>query len=365
MHSGGPVPGKGSAVALCLAGGGYPGAYFEFGAVAALEAGIPGWGATDSCVIVGTSCGAVVGAVLTLGMTSAEVRESLEPGSRPSLAMRRRDFSRVPWGRYARGWGGILTAFPRLLVRHTERGRLHWGRLVEDAKGYLPAGMFTNQGLEDLLHRVSEQKGSGERFENLGTRLLVTATALDSGERSVFGTGYDASPSLSLAVRASSAIPGFFAPVEVNSREYIDGQIFDPIHLDLAGGRETRLVFAVSPLNPFVGSDDGAGRVSRLGTAAVWEQAARISAAIKRRTTEAAFRKEHPGVPVLSIEPDADEVYRLMRIGFGKDSLLAAWKIGFGAAARMLRGDAAEPALGGLGLTLDLESLGRREAEWM
>lgn len=348
-------------VALCLAGGGYPGALFEFGAVHALSTGLSAWRADRAPVIVGTSAGAVVGAVLAMGVDPREIRVALEGGKHP-LEFRRGDFSRIPWRRHGAGGLRLLMALPRLVLRQLGQGG---GDLLEDIRPLLPLGVFTNAGLVDFLERAARTVGEPRRFEDLRAPLVVTATDLDGGDRAVFGTGWDDSPPVALAVRASSAIPVYFEPVRIGRRDLIDGQIVDPLHLDLACVESTRAVIAINPLVSF--RPDGSGkRVRDLGAPAVMDQSGRIAAGVKLRASQERFQREHPEVPCFFVEPGSSEVDELLRTGFNARSLTRAWELGFRCATRMLRdrGDRlAELPIEGLS-TPDLDAVAREGARW-
>lgn len=342
---------RGSGIAVCLAGGGFPGALFEFGALAALEDALPGWRTVDAEILVGTSCGAVVGAAMGLGVTAADVREAMESADHP-LSLRERDFSRFPWREHLRGWGRLLAQLPRALGGGGPRSR--WERVQHAARTELPPGMFSNTGLFDLLARIARHTQRGDRFGDLLVPLAVTATALDTGERAVFGPAGSETVPVSLAVRASAAIPGYFAPVRVDGRDYIDGQIFDPIHLDLGVVPAIRLILAVTPLSPYVreGEPGTEARVTDLGAQGVFEQSARISAEIKRRAATERMKRDHPDIPCFFIEPRPAEVLQLMRAGFGKHDVRRAFDLGYAAASRTLheQAPALEPLLTPVGL---------------
>src|SRR5262245_11483807 len=175
-------------VSLALAGGGLSGALYNFGAVYGLEAGLPNWRAVRSERIVGTSAGAVVGAILAFGMDPAQVSAGFENGGKGSLRFGRRGFYGGPW-----------------------RGR-----------GPLLSGAFTNSGLERFIERAAAMAGCATRFEDLKAPLLIPATDVDTGERVVFGPSGAGLPTVSRAVRASSAIPATFRPVTVGDRTFID-----------------------------------------------------------------------------------------------------------------------------------------------
>ena len=288
-------------ISLALAGGGLSGALYDFGAVCGLEAGLPNWRAVRSERIVGTSAGAVVGAILAFGLDPARVSEEFKNGGKGPLRFRRRDFYGVPW----RDRGDILS------------------------------GAFTNAGLEHFIERAAAMAGCSNRFDDLKAPLLIPATDLDNGERVVFGPKGGDLPPVSRAVRASSAIPATFRPVMVGDRAFIDGQLLDPLHLDLAAGPQTRAVFAVSSLVPYRWPGRGR-RVAAMRFPAILDQAARVSAAVKLAPSIAAFKTRHPDVALFMVVPEPQEVEPLLTAGFRRESLEAAWALGVSSAERML-----------------------------
>lgn len=356
--------GERTPLALCLAGGGYSGAVFEFGAVTALEAGLAGWSPRAASVIVGTSAGAVAGAILALGVEPEEARRAVDSGGRHPLSLGRSDFSRVPWGAHVRGWFRAAGALPGLARTHASGWRVRWSEVSEEARERLPAGMFTNAGIEDLVNRTAHWMGRSGRFSDLAAPLRITATDLDTGRRVVYGEE-DPQVEIGRAVRASSAIPLYFAPVRLAGRTLIDGQIADPLHLDVAAVPGTRAVIAVNPLVPYV-QGPGTGEVVMSGPTGAMDQSARIAAAIKLRASLARFQEEHAGLGLRFVEPRPHEVMTLLRAGFSRRSVHRAWALGFRSAARSLRDGAADWGgfLEPLGLRLDPEGLSRAEARW-
>ena len=346
-------------IGLCLAGGGFPGAFFEFGAVAALDAALTGWSPVRSRVIVGTSCGALVGAVLAMGLDPAEALAALGDRRHP-LAPRLRGLSGVPWGEHLRGWGRALGALPADFRRRSGDGVPRWGDLVHDFQERLPAGFFSNAGVGRLVRRAARRQGIEDRFDALPVPLLVTATDLDGGERLVFGPGHDPGPPVSTAVRGSTAIPGYFIPVRIGERDVIDGQIAHPIHLDLAARPEVKAILAVSPLVAYR-PGPGERRVRETGTSGVMDQMSRVSAEVKCAPAEAALRRARPDLVTLHFRPEPAEALALIRARFTPRDLARVWKLGFGAAARKLRTDPAATlaVLAPLGVGLDLEALER------
>lgn len=77
-------------------------------------------------------------------------------------------------------------------------------------------GFATNERLESMLHEMLHCT----TFEELQIPLAVVATDISTGEPVIFRQG-----DLARAIRASSAVPGLFAPVECEGRPLVDGSI--------------------------------------------------------------------------------------------------------------------------------------------
>ncbi|MBW6457065.1 MAG: patatin-like phospholipase family protein, partial [Trueperaceae bacterium] len=161
-------------------GGGSARGYAHIGVLAALERR-----GLEPDVLVGTSFGAVIGALYALGRSPAQLREDAE-------RMRRRD------------------VLPRIVDVGLDRGALFAGRRLE---AYF-------QGLV-----------GDARIEDLPRILAVVATDVDTGERVVLRSG-----PLARALRASASLPGLFAPVAWGTRRLIDGGIGAPVPLDTLEG---------------------------------------------------------------------------------------------------------------------------------
>ena len=71
----------------------------------------------------------------------------------------------------------------------------------------LPRGVFTLSGVEGYVRQVLQRSGRTNDFRRLRRRLLVPATALDTGAIRVFGAQLNERTPISLAVAASSAFP--------------------------------------------------------------------------------------------------------------------------------------------------------------
>src|SRR4028119_1643632 len=90
-------------------------------------------------------------------------------------------------------------------------------------------------------------------FRSLESQLFLAATDLDTCERIVFGAeGWDDVP-ISTAVRASTALPMVYSPVEVKGRELVDGGTVSPANPDLPAAHGAHAVAGrASPARPRV-----------------------------------------------------------------------------------------------------------------
>ncbi len=70
----------------------------------------------------------------------------------------------------------------------------------------------------EALQQFVNEAVANRPIENLKKPFAVVATDLNSGESIVFRTG-----NTGMAVRASATVPGVFRPVSINGHEYVDG----------------------------------------------------------------------------------------------------------------------------------------------
>ena len=86
-------------------------------------------------------------------------------------------------------------------------------------------GLIQGRRLEQLIKKHT----GGKRFEDLKKPFAVVAADLSTGKRVVLNKGY-----VYKAVRASVAIPGIIAPLELEGKILADGGLVDPVPVDLA-----------------------------------------------------------------------------------------------------------------------------------
>src|SRR5436309_3140156 len=212
-------------VGLVLGAGGPVGHSFHAGTLAALADA--GWDARDASVIVGTSIGAVTGALLragigpadlyarvTEGSVSDEARALLGPGVW-STFMCDLERSRTQLGRPASV--GLL---PHLLRRPW---RTRAGLLLA---AVTPTGSVSTEPVQSAINAMFDREWPT-------SPLWVCAVDLDDAERVVLGRPDGPAVDIGTAVAASSAVPSVFEPVIVDGRRLVDGGLHSPANADV------------------------------------------------------------------------------------------------------------------------------------
>lgn len=218
-------------VGLVLGGGGITGAAFHFGALLALEAAT-GWNPNQAEVVIGTSSGAFVGALIRADRLDIEAFV----GNVDDL-----DELTDHWRHYV-----YRKCRPRGVGRWLRRGVIPGLRRPDLTLGLGSPARFTTEGMsdwiEDMLGDVADSWPAQP--------LVIVAYDLEQRRRAPFGT--DAAPEVSLkqAVAASSAVPVIFAPVEIEGRWYVDGGVASGTSADLllASPDPLDLIIVLAPL---------------------------------------------------------------------------------------------------------------------
>lgn len=234
--------------------------------------------------LIGTSAGAIVAARLAGGEDprrgeermrwDGEVEAERRPGTLRAALERA---SRISLGAFS------PLAAPALSAA-TPGGALARAAVL----ARVPAGRIE---LRDLRARVD---ALSPEFDG---RLNIVAVDRGSGRRVAFGADGAPDASVADAVAASCAIPGFFAPVEIGGREYVDGGVWSPTNLDLArAGRRDRVLCLVP--TAVMGT---APPLALRGLAAGWRLATSVEAAAARRR----------GASVEIVGPDAGAAHAI------------------------------------------------------
>lgn len=224
---------------LVLGGGGVLGGAWTVGALPALE-DVLDMDARDFDAVVGTSAGSVVAALLACGVSSADLLTHQLGGMPSSGPLAGYDFGddeatgppRPLRPRPGMGSGALLLRNARNLRDLPPTAVL---------SALLPEGRGQLGSVGSLVAHVQPNGWPAAR------RLTVVALDYDSGERVCFGRGGAPEVDLPTAVMASCAIPGWYQPVVVGGRRYIDGGAWSSTNLDLMAGLGMDEVYVLAP----------------------------------------------------------------------------------------------------------------------
>jgi NTE family protein len=341
-----------SRVALVCAGGGVLGGVYEIGCLRALEE-ILDRSVLDLDLYVGISGGAFVASLLANGIGPAEMYDEVTGRPRTPLGISSAPLFRLGLGEYARR--SLRT--PRVVADALLSALSGEGRSLADVASslfeLLPPGLLDNSGIQEFLARVFEARGT-DRFTRLTRKLYVVAVDLDSGDAVTFGDEGRTGVKISKAVQASTALPGFYRPVRIGGRDYVDGGVKKTAHINLAIRHGADLVICINPIVPIPNTPRGPvdGHLSSRGVTYVLDQVLRIALHGRMQYGLERYQAEHPEVDILLFEPTRDDMrlfkYNIMRLS----SRRIAAEEGYRSVVRAFRRHTAEyrRLLGGHGI---------------
>lgn len=276
------MAGMGS-VGLVLGAGGVVGSAFHAGVLAALAAET-GWDPRDADLVVGTSAGANTAATLRAGLSAADHLARIDGSELSRDGRRLTERIRTPFAvdgpetprRRRPAAPGLVAA-----AVHPRSGL----RPVLALAGVLPRGTRSTAALAERARQVHDTPWPSDPT-------WICAVELRSGRRVVFGRDDAPIDDLGAVVAASSAVPGFFAPVPIGGREYIDGGVHSPTNVDLVAGCGFDAVVVSSPMS----AAPGTGARRRLGPSRTWHA----------RTLRRELASLPRTVTTLVVEPTAD-----------------------------------------------------------
>ena len=246
-----------------------------------------GWDARRADVLLGTSAGSEMVALLASGRSADEIVAALRGATDdPVLA---EHLSRAP---------GMLPPMPgpswpaRGLATRALRREVD---LTAGMAGLLPAGRGDAAWLRDLGVRIA-----GDGWLSHPAAWVVAAEA-STGARVAFGSPRAPDSGLADALAASWAIPGWFPPATVAGQRYVDGGTISSVSADLLAPLELDEVVVLAPMT------------SRHPTPATGFS--RLERLLRRRMTRGLDREvallRAAGTRVIRIEPSLEDLHAM------------------------------------------------------
>jgi NTE family protein len=224
---------------LVLGAGGVLGAAWTIGALGAVQEQY-GWDPREADVLIGTSAGSVLAAMLGSGISVEQLlnhqKGVVAPGD-PQIGYD-----------YDTDSGGALPPRPRLGIgspRGVVSTALRPWKVTPMAalSAVLPQGRGSLEPVGAVVDAVNPGGGWAPH-----PRTWIVGMDYDNGRRTVFGREGAPRATLREAVMASCSIPGWYAPVRIGSRRYVDGGTCSPTSLDLVAKLGLDEVVVLSPM---------------------------------------------------------------------------------------------------------------------
>jgi NTE family protein len=305
-----------SKTALVLGGGGFTGGVYEIGALRALDLLSVNRTVNQFDIYVGTSAGSFIAALAANGVSPEEMMRVVNRQVPTSF----RDIDlgtllRPNYGDFVKKGVQLPFRLPGLVRELAPQlGKVSLMDIALAAGEILPAGLYSGRGVEGYMRDVLAEGDRADDFRLLQNELYLAATDLDTCERIVFGAeGWDDIP-ISTAVRASTALPMVYEPVEVNGRELVDGGIVSTTNMDIAVEAGAKFIVVVNPLVPYVNdlsrtTADGRRpqRVSDMGLPQIGYQTFKLMAYQRLHQVAREWEERYPGVDIVLIEPEAND----------------------------------------------------------
>ncbi len=279
-------------VGLVLGAGGVLGGAWMAGGLKALWQET-GWDPATASYLVGTSAGSVFAALTACGVSPDRLvpaagalgENDLEDWMLAELitesAYRASKFPRPIPGSLRLALNGVR-----------DRRRLS---ILKALSGFAPQGLVPTDVIERTVTRAA---GGPERWAGHPACWIV-ACDYGTGERIVFGREGSPAAGIDKAVAASCAIPGFFVPVRIGDRCYVDGGLHSMSNADLLVDAGLDLVVVLNPL-------------SSRAPAPSWKPLDRVHNTMRRLAAWQVDREVamllDAGTHVVVLEPTADDI---------------------------------------------------------
>jgi NTE family protein len=268
-------------VGLVLGAGGVVGQAYQSGVLAALEHDC-GFDPRSADLIVGTSAGSITGTLLRFGVSAQDlaawtVKAPLSEDDQEIL--RQLALTPIPELAPFRPMH-VFRRPPSPPTRHMiSRALIRPWQFRPMAAGLA----LLAPGRHDIVEQLSSLREL-ERSAWPAQPLWICAVRRRDGRRVVFGRPGQPRAPIHLAVAASCAVPGYFAPVQIGEHTYVDGGAHSPTNAALLRGCGLDAAIIVSPMSGPAGPRPGFYAASRRHAARLLHREVRALEAAGVRT---------------------------------------------------------------------------------
>lgn len=189
--------------------------------------------------VAGTSMGALVAGAWMAGRDAASLRREMAQADWNDLFQDNPGYNDVAYRN---------KRFDKRFLSGSEVGVTAQGLVT-------PPGVVLGQKIKLFFNQLVGADAEERLIESLPTPLSIVATDIGNGERVVLRDG-----SLSMAMRASMAVPGLMAPLEYRGRKLVDGGLVDNLPIQEVRDRcGAEVVIAVNVGSPMLPANEVSG----------------------------------------------------------------------------------------------------------
>jgi len=278
-------------IALVLSGGAISGGAFKIGGILALDVLFSNVSVSDFHIYMGISAGSFLAAPLAAGIPPQEILRSFVGNSKQFGSFNALDFyfpnifevagkGKEALTEIAALYPTVMWSLARLVSKSGplaiaglkslfKKGSFNYRSLLDRQRkevsllmeqlpslaSFVPSGVFDNSAIESYLRKNLQRARVPNNFTLLelerGKKLYIHAVDLDTAQDVVFGPDERNDVTISEAVQASTALPGFYRPARINDRYYIDGSARQTAPIELAMAKGADLIICYNPFRPF------------------------------------------------------------------------------------------------------------------
>ena len=232
-------------VGVVLGAGGVVGQAYHSGVLAVLEHDF-GFDARDVDMIVGTSAGSITGTLLRFGVSSGDLAAWTVKAPLSGEGGFLRRVAAMPEPEFAPLRPLELLLRPMRLPGPdmVRRALIHPWQFRPLAAGLA----LLAPGEHDIVEKLSALREL-EKSSWPARDLWICSVRRRDGRRVVFGRPGSPGAPIHLAMAASCAVPGYFAPVRIDDHTYVDGGAHSPTNAAVLRGQNLDLVIVISPMS--------------------------------------------------------------------------------------------------------------------
>ena len=230
-------------VGVVLGVGGIMGGAWLAGAVQAI-ADETGWDPGSADHLVGTSAGSITATLLAAGVPAGSVADFYRRdilGHLPDGELRELEAVEAKGGRYTPHRGVPIPGPGSWRLALDGMMRPWRYRPAALLAGWLPRGVISHEPLRDAV------RSAGPAAWPEHPLLWIVGCDYSTGRRVVFGREGAPTVEVADAVTASCAVPGFYHPITIEGRRYVDGGVWSASNLDVLHDQPLDFVLCLNP----------------------------------------------------------------------------------------------------------------------